>query len=141
MSAVLLMIAQLYAVEKIARRRELRAEALRMVREQGAQPVLGRLHKYLLEIQDQLLPKSEAGQALAYTLKNWTALTRYCDDGDLSIDNNAAERALRGVAVGRNNWTFFGSDNGGKTAAVLRSFITSCEFLSIYPFAWFRDVL
>jgi transposase len=141
MSAVLLWIAQLYAVEKIARRRELRGEALRMVREQGARPVLDRLHEYLLEIRDQLLPKSEAGQAVAYTLKNWTALTRYCDDGDLSIDNNAAERALRGVAVGRNNWTFFGSDTGGKTAAVLRSFVTSCEFLKIDPFAWFRDVL
>jgi transposase len=141
MSAVLLMIAQLYAIEKVARRRELRGEALRIVREQGARPVLDRLHEYLQEIQDQLLPKSEAGQAVAYTLKNWTALTRYCDDGDLSIDNNAAERVLRGIAVGRGNWTFFGSDTGGKTAAVLRSFVTSCELVKIDPFAWFRDVL
>ena len=69
------------------------------------------------------------------------ALTRYCGDGDLSIDNNGTERSLRGFAIGRNNWTFFGSDNGGKTAAVLRSFVTSCELAKIDPFAWFRDVL
>ena len=78
---------------------------------------------------------------MAYTLKNWAALTRYCDDGDLSIDNNATERALRGIAVGRNNWTFFGSDNAGRTAAVLRSFVTSCELIKTDPFAWFRGVL
>jgi transposase len=95
----------------------------------------------LLEIQDQLLPKSEAGQAVAYTLKNWTALARYCENPDLSIDNNATERTLRCFAVGRANWTFFGSDRGGKTAAVLRSFVTSCELVKLDPFIWFCDVL
>jgi hypothetical protein len=60
---------------------------------------------------------------------------------DLSIDNNHTERALRCFAVGRANWTFFGSDRGGKTAAVLRSFVTSCELVKLDPFAWFRDVL
>jgi len=76
-----------------------------------------------------------------YTLKNWTALTRYCEDGDLEIDNNATERAIRGVAVGRNNWVFFGSDFGGKTAAVLRSFVASCQRVKVEPFAWLKDVL
>ena len=141
MSAVLLLIAQLYAVEKIARRSGLSGEALRLAREHGARPALDRLHAYLIEIQDQLLPKSEAGQAVAYTLKNWTALTRYCSDADLPIDNNRTERSIRGIAVGRGNWTFFGSDRGGKTAAVLRSFISSCELVKVDPFAWFRDVL
>jgi hypothetical protein len=73
--------------------------------------------------------------------RNWAALTRYCSDGDLLIDNNGTERSLRSFAVGRNNWTFFGSDNGGTTAAVLRSFVTSCELARIDPFVWFRDVL
>jgi transposase len=141
MSGVLLLIAQLYAVEKIARRSGLGGDELRLARQHGAQPALDRLHAYLIEIQDQVLPKSEAGQAVAYTLKNWTALTRYCSDADLSIDNNRTERSIRGIAVGRGNWTFFGSDQGGKTAAVLRSFITSCELVKIDPFAWFRDVL
>jgi transposase len=141
MGAVLLFIAELYAVEKAARAGGLRGEDLRLARQHGAKPVLDRMHAYLVEIQPELLPKSEAGKAVAYTLNNWTALTRYAEDGDLAIDNNATERAIRPIAVGRNNWTFFGSDNGGKTAAVLRSFVTSCELVKIDPFAWFRDVL
>jgi transposase len=88
-----------------------------------------------------VLPKSEAGQAVSYALKNWAALTRYLEDGDLSIDNNHTERSLRGIAVGRNNWTFVGSDRGGRTMAVLRSFVASCELAKVDPFAWFRDVL
>ena len=103
--------------------------------------MLIQIHEYLLVIRAQVLPKSASGQAIAYALKNWTALTRYCGDGDLPIDNTGTERSLRGFAIGRNNWTFFGSDNGGKTAAVLRSFVTSCELVKVDPFAWFRDVL
>lgn len=118
MRTVLLLIAQLYRVERTARERDLCGEELRLLREHGSRPVLEKLHAYLLEIQDQLLPKSEAGQAVAYTLKNWPALTRYCENPDLSIDNNHTERALRCFAVGRANWTFFGSDRGGKTAAL-----------------------
>jgi len=141
MGVVLAMIGQLYGIEKMGRERELRGEARRILREQGSRPVLGHLHAYLLRIRQELLPKSAAGQAAAYALNHWTALTRYCDDGDLEIDNTAAERSLRGIAVGRNNWTFFGSDNGGRTAAVLRTFVASCERVKIDPCAWFRDVL
>jgi len=141
MGGVLAMIAHLYGVEKVARQNGLRGEKLRLARENGARPMLIQIHEYLLIIREQVLPKSESGQAIAYALKNWTALTRYCGDGDLAIDNNGTERSLRGFAIGRNNWTFFGSDNGGRTAAVLRSFVTSCELAKIDPFAWFRDVL
>jgi transposase len=95
----------------------------------------------LLEIQAEVLPKSPEGRAVRYTLKNWTALTRYCEDGDLPIDNNSTERAIRGVAVGRNNWVFFGSDEGGKTAAVLGSFVASCQRVGVDPFAWLKDIL
>lgn len=141
MRTVLLMIAGLYRVEKLAREQGLTGEDLRLVREQGARPALETLHEYLLGIREGLLPKSEAGQAVNYILKNWAALTRYCGDPDLSIDNNHTERSLRGWAVGRNNWTFFGSDRGGRTAAVLRSFVASCELIHVDPFAWFHDVL
>ena len=141
MGGVLAMIAHLYGVEKVARQKGLRGEELRLAREQDARPMLIQIHEYLLVIREQVLPKSESGQAIAYALKNWTALTRYCGDGDLSIDNNGTERSLRGFAIGRNNWTFFGSDNGGRTAAVLRSFVASCELVKVDPFAWFRDVL
>ncbi len=141
MRSVLVLIAELYGIERTARERGLGGEELRLLRQHGSRPVLDRLHAYLLEVRDQLLPKSEAGQAVAYALNNWIALTRYASNPDLSIDNNHTERALRCFAVGRNNWTFFGSDRGGRTAAVLRSFVTSCELVKVDPFAWFADVL
>ena len=139
MGAVLAYIAHLYKVEKRARRNGIVGEELHLLREQISKPMLEQLHQYLENIREEVLPKSEAGQAVAYALKNWTALTRYLEDGDLSIDNNHTERSLRGIAVGRRNWTFVGSDRGGRTMAVLRSFVASCELAKVDPFAWFQD--
>jgi transposase len=139
MGPALLLIAQLYRVEEQAR--PMSADERLRLRQLQSRPVLHKLHNYLLEIQTEVLPKSPEGRAVRYTLKNWTALTRYCEDGDLAIDNNATERAIRGVAVGRKNWVFFGSDFGGKTAAVLRSFVASCQRVGVEPFAWLKDVL
>jgi transposase len=141
MGAVLAYIARLYAVEKSARQAGLTGDDLRLLRQQGAAPVLIELHAYLLKIRDEVLPKGPAGQAVNYALKNWPALTRYTEDGGLAIDNNHTERSLRGVAVGRNNWLFVGSNRGGKTMAILRSFVGSCEMVKVDPFAWFQDVL
>jgi transposase len=139
MGPALLLIAQLYRVEKQAR--PLTAEDRLRLRHLQSQPILEKLRNYLLEIQVEVLPKSPEGRAVRYTLKNWTALTRYCENGDLQIDNNATERAIRGIAVGRNNWMFFGSDEGGKTAAVLRSFVASCQRVGVDPFVWLKDIL
>ena len=100
-----------------------------------------RLHKYLLELKQDVLPKSSSGAAVRYALNQWEALTRFLEDGELEIDNGASERANRDIALGRGNWTFFGSDNGGRTAAVLRSFIASCKRSGVEPFAWFHNVL
>src|SRR5215472_10142192 len=83
------------------------AEDRLRLRQSESRPILDKLHDYLLAIETEVLPKSPEGRAVRYTLKNWTALNRYCDDGDLEIDNNHTERAIRGVAVGRNNWIFF----------------------------------
>jgi transposase len=141
MGAVLAYIGKLYAVEKTARQSGIQGDALRLLRQQGAVPVLAELHAYLLKISGDVLPKSAAGQAVSYALKNWPALTRYCEDGGLAIDNNHTERSLRGIAVGRHNWLFVGSDQGGRTMAILRSFVGSCELAKIDPFDWFRDVL
>src|SRR3954447_3025165 len=91
MGAALLLIAQLYRVE---RRAQLLAAQDRLeLRQFESRPILNKLHTYLREIEAQVLPKSPEGRAVRYTLKNWTALTRYCDDGDLAIDNNAATAA------------------------------------------------
>ena len=118
-----------------------RAEDRFRLRQLQSQPILEKLQNYLSEIHGEVLPKSPEGRAVRYTLKNWIALTRYCKDGDLQIDNNATERAIRGVAVGRKNWVFFGNDAGGKTAALLRSFVASCQRVGVDPFAWLQNIL
>ena len=130
----------LYDVEREARDQNLGGEARRALRQKKSKPILDDIHAYLEREQPHVLPKSPEGEAIAYTLSNWKALTRYCEDGDLAIDNNGAERSLRGIAVGRRNWTFYGSDNGGRTAAVLTSLITTSKRLGLNPFAYLRDI-
>jgi len=103
--------------------------------------LLAKLHHYQLELQPEVLPKSPSGAAVRYALNQWKALTRFLEDGELEIDNGATERANRDIALGRGNWTFFGSDRGGRTAAVLRSFIATCKRCGVEPFASFRNVL
>jgi hypothetical protein len=135
----LLLIAHLYRVEKQARL--LAAEDRLRLRQLQARPILEKLHQYLLEIQVEVLPKSPEGRVVRYALKNWTALNRYSEDGNLEIDNTGTQRSIRGVAVGRGNWMFFGSDVSGRTAAVLPSLVASCQGVNVDPFAWFKDIL
>ena len=141
MGPALHLIARLYAVEERAKALSLSAEQRLALRQRVSARLLGKLHQYLLELQPEVLPKSPSGAAVRYALNQWEALTRFLEDGELEIDNGATERANRDIALGRGNWTFFGSDSGGKTAAVLRSFIASCKRCGVEPFAWFRDVL
>jgi transposase len=143
-------IGQLYAVERQLRERreqqdrELsRAEsAIRIAdeRQRQSRPVLEAFHAWLDGEAPKLLPKEPVRQAIEYVRNQWTALNRYVDDGRLAIDNNAAERALRGIAVGRKNWLFCGSDRGGHTAAVHFSLIASCLRHSLDPFAYLRGL-
>ena len=139
MGPALHLIARVYAVEDRARRRG--SQERLELRQRLSAPLMEKLRQYLLQIQDEVLPKSPAARAVRYALNQWEALTRFLKDGDLEIDNGATERANRDIAIGRGNWTFFGSDNGGKTAAVLLSFIAMCKRNAVEPFAWFRDVL
>ncbi len=88
-----------------------------------------------------VLPKSPIGQAIQYAFNQWDALCVYTTDGRLAIDNNVSENALRRVAVGRKNWLFAGSDNGGRTAATLFSLIATCQRHQVEPVAYLRDVL
>lgn len=91
--------------------------------------------------QGKVLPKSPMGEAMGYCLGNWPALLEYVNDGILAIDNNAAENALRPIVLGRKNWLFAGSDNGGRTGAVLASLVASCKRHGVDPFAYLKDVL
>jgi transposase len=139
-TVMLAYIRLLYDVEREARDRKLDPAARRALRQEKAKPILEDIRAYLEREQPQVLPKSPEGQAIAYTLSNWKALVRYGEDGDLEIDNNGAERSLRGVAVGRKNWMFYGSDNGGRTAAVLTTLIATCKRLAVDPCAYLRDI-
>ncbi|MGA2076372.1 MAG: transposase [Terriglobia bacterium] len=130
----------LYDVEREARDRKLVAQARRALRQEKSKPILDDIHAHLEREQPHVLPKSPEGEAIAYTLSNWKALIRYCEDGDLEIDNTGAERSLRSVAVGRKNWMFYGSDNGGRTAAVLSSLIATSKRHGVDPFAYLRDL-
>jgi hypothetical protein len=126
-------------VEKEAR--GLAPPARRALRQKKAKPWLDELKTWLETQQKEVLPKSPFAEAAQYALTHWTALTRYLDDGRLEIDNNAAENALRSVAIGRNNWTFSGSDAGGERAAVIYSVIESARRHGLDPYAYLRDVL
>lgn len=139
-TVVLAYVHLLYEVEQEARDQSLKAEERRALRQAKSKPILADVKAYLERERPKVLPKSPEGQAISYTLSNWEALVRYSEDGDLEIDNNGAERSLRGVAVGRKNWMFFGSDNGGRTAAVLSSLIATCKRHHMDPFAYLRDV-
>jgi transposase len=132
-------IQQLYRVE--AEAKALDPAARRTLRQGQASPVLDRFKRWLDEQADIVLPKSPIGEAVHYARAQWPALTRYVDDGDLTIDNNASERALRRVCTGRKNWLFCGSDEGGTRAAILYSIVATCKAHAIDVWAYLKDVL
>lgn len=111
------------------------------LRQEQSLPVLSEFHDWLKEAQWQVLPKSPVGRAIQYVLPRWDGLTRYCEHGMLSIDNNLSERMVRPVAIGRKNYLFLGSDSGGKAAAILYSIIASAKANQVEPFAYIRDLL
>jgi len=115
------------------------------LRQELSVPRLGQFHAWLKSRQaahgGPVLPKSPMGQAITYAFNQWDALCVYTTDGDLDIDNNTSENALRRVALSRKNWMFLGSDNGGTTAAVLFSFIAACQRHKVNAFDYLRDVL
>jgi transposase len=132
-------IRRLYDVEKEGKL--LNPEARKSLRKEKAQPVLDEFRIWLSSQSRLVLPKSPMGDAIRYTLAQWEALVRYLEDGDLPIDNNVSERALRSVVIGRKNWMFAGSDEGGRRAAVIYSLVATCKRHGIDPFEYFRDVL
>jgi transposase len=143
-------IARLYQVErelgqlraKDWRELELEEIALRVAaeRQRRSRPVLREFRVWLDREWPNLLPKSPLRLAMDYTLRHWDALCRYTENGWLSIDNNAVERELRSIALGRKNWLFCGSDRGGQAAAVHFSLIASCRRHDLDPFVYLRDI-
>src|SRR6202049_1746171 len=113
----------------------------REVRNACARPLLESLKQWLEETLGKLSRKSDTALAVRYALGRWEALLRYCDDGRLEIDNNAAERSLRAVVLGRKNYLFNGSDAGGERAAAIYSLISSAKLNDLNPEAYLRNLL
>jgi len=132
-------IGRLYSIEAEIRGRPPDERAA--VRQARAGPELEALQAWLHTTVTQLSKKSELALAIRYALSRWTALTRYRDDGRLEIDNNAAERALRAVALGRKNWLFAGSDDGGERAAAIYSLLGTAKLNGLNPEGYLRYVL
>ena len=132
---------RLYQIERQAKELGLDFSARRDLRQQEARPLLEAMKPWLTALKPTVLPKSELGDAIGYTLRQWEPLMRYLDDGCLEIDNNRVERQMRAVAVGRKNWMFAGSAAGGTRAAVLYSLIGTCGLLGVEPWAYLKDVL
>jgi hypothetical protein len=132
---------QLYEIERQAKEKGFDDDQTRRLRQDLAVPILDKFRQWLEAERALVLPKSPMGEALGYALRNWAALARYTEAGFLAIDNNAAEREMKRVAIGRKNWLFVGAVAGGKTAAVLLSFTSTCQRLGVEPWAYLRDVL
>jgi transposase len=111
------------------------------VRAERSRPLVAELKMWLQAQRAKLSAHSDTAKAIAYCLNRWNGLVRFLDDGRLCMTNNAAERALRGVAVGRHNWTFMGSDEGGRRAAAIYTLVETCKLNGVDPRAWLADVL
>lgn len=132
-------IGALYAIEAEARGKP--PDERQRMRQQRTRPLLDALKEWLATTSTKLSQKTDLAKAIRYTLSRWLALTRFVDDGRLEIDNNAAERSIRPLALGRKNYLFAGSDAGGERAAAIYSLIETAKLNDIDPEAWMRDVL
>ncbi|MDE2365295.1 MAG: IS66 family transposase, partial [Hyphomicrobiales bacterium] len=115
--------------------------ARKAARQERSVPVVAELEAWMRAERSAMSRHKDVAKAMNYMLKRWGAFTRFLGDGRICITNNAAERALRGIALGRKSWLFCGSDRGGQRAAAMYSLIVSCKFNNVDPQAWLADVL
>ena len=111
------------------------------VRREHSAPLVADLHAWMREHRAGLSGKNDIAKAMDYMLKRWAAFARFLEDGRICLTNNAAERALRGIALGRKSWLFAGSDRGGQRAAVMYALIVTAKMNDVDPQAWLADVL
>ncbi|WP_414655901.1 IS66 family transposase [Frateuria sp.] len=113
----------------------------RAVRQAQSAPWIAELESWMMATRDKLSRGHDLAKAFTYMLRRWPSFTRFLDDGRICLSNNAAERALRSVALGRKSWLFAGSDRGGQRAAIMYSLIASAKMNDVDPQAWLADVL
>jgi transposase len=129
----------LFAIERAITGKS--AEERLTVRQAESRPLVEALHAYLSAEVVKLARGHDLAKAIQYMLKRWPAFTLFLDDGRICMSNNAAERSLRGVALGRKSWLFCGSDRGGQRAAAMYSLIVTAKMNGVDPQAWLADVL
>jgi hypothetical protein len=117
------------------------AERRRAVRAEFSAPLVADLHAWMTEQRRKLSGASDVARAMDYMLKRWAVFARFLEDGRICLTNNAAERGLRGIALGRKSWLFAGSDRGGQRAAVMYSLIVTAKLNAVDPQAWLAHVL
>ena len=132
---------QLYQIERHARDAEVSYDQRYQLRQESARPILTTMKAWLDEHVRQVLPKSEIGKAIGYTLGQWSKLEKYISDGRFEIDNNLIENTIRPVALGRKNYLFAGSHEGAKRAALIYSLVATAKRHGVEPFAYLKDLL
>ena len=134
-------IQEIYKIEENIRTEGLNAQNIKTRRTEKSVPILAEFKTWLEGEHLQTLPQSPIGKAIAYTLNRWAKLTVYTTNGTLEIDNNRIENAIRPLALGRKNYLFVGSDEGGKRTAMMYSFFATCKVHNVNPLEWLTDVL
>src|SRR3954463_6356228 len=129
----------LFAIERAINGRP--PDERRALRAAQSKPLVDDLETWLRAQRGRLSPKSETAKAIDYMLRRWASFALFLEDGRVCLSNNAAERAIRGIAVGRRNWTFAGSDVGGHRAAALYTLVETCKLNEVDPRAWLADIL
>ncbi|GHD78659.1 hypothetical protein GCM10011419_21000 [Vogesella fluminis] len=132
-------IGRLYAIEATARDDSIEDRA--HLRAEQAQPELQSLHDWLVALRPGVANGSGLGKAIDYTLRRWPAFARYAETGDLPIDNNPIENAIRPIAVGKKNWLFAGSERAGRGAAAIQSLLATAKLNGLEPLAWLKETL
>ncbi|MDF9799228.1 transposase [Catalinimonas alkaloidigena] len=138
---VLLLIQQLYAVEREAREQNLDPEDRYSLRQEKSVPVMDALGQWLVNEYPTVLPKSKIGKAFYYLIARYNKIYIYLQDGRLEVDNNLIENSIRPVALGRKNYLFAGSHSGAEKAAIVYSLLGSCKLQNINPYDYLQDVL
>jgi transposase len=134
-------IGQLYRLERFATKREFTASVRYELRQKYSKVILNKIKDMLTTPGVTVIPGGKLGKAINYALNHWKETVRFLDRGDLPIDNGISERVIRDLAIGRKNWMFVQSDNGGKCMAILYSIIQTCKLNNIDPQEYFKDVL
>ena len=130
-----------YEIERTASELNVKSDDLKLMLEYEAAPMMDSFHAWLQAQYALAQPKSSFGKALFYCLNNWTFLTQYVTDGDLSIDNNHTEREMKYIAMGKKAWLFFGSDKGARDHAIVLSVLSTCRRNGVEPWAYLTDVI